>query len=198
MAQTIKKQKCTRCGHEWYPESETLPKYCPRCHSPYWNKERRSGQTTAQKQVALAADIHALVDNLTDPDTKFMASTIMYAWLSDDPHESRITDLEYAKAEIEKTIKEHRERAEYKKQCATRCDQLAGEIRQLARDTEQAAVMQEVERVLDLIMKLPADLALQQVTEYRKNVDKATEQYREIIAKNRTQQALQLKLEARE
>jgi predicted nucleic acid-binding Zn-ribbon protein len=198
MAQTIRKQKCKRCGHDWYPESEKLPKYCPKCKSPYWNKERRSGQTVAQKLETLAGEIHNLVDNIDDPGAKFTAETIMNAWLSDNPQQSRIADLIYAKAEIEKTIKEHRERDEYNKQCAIKFDQIAGDVRQLAKDTEQAAVIQEVERVLDLIMKLPADFALQRVTEYRKNIEKATEQYREIIAKNRTQQVLQLKLEVRE
>ncbi|MEM3260703.1 MAG: hypothetical protein QXZ38_04085 [Candidatus Micrarchaeaceae archaeon] len=32
--------KCLRCGYEWIPKKEN-PKNCPRCHSPYWFKERR-------------------------------------------------------------------------------------------------------------------------------------------------------------
>jgi predicted nucleic acid-binding Zn-ribbon protein len=40
MAATIKKVKCTRCGYEWYPRSETLPERCPHCKSPYWNRAR--------------------------------------------------------------------------------------------------------------------------------------------------------------
>lgn len=36
---------CTRCGHNWQPRQEaqrikSMPKQCPRCHSPYWNKPR--------------------------------------------------------------------------------------------------------------------------------------------------------------
>jgi predicted Zn-ribbon and HTH transcriptional regulator len=32
---------CLRCGHDWLRRSLTaLPKQCPRCHSPYWNKKR--------------------------------------------------------------------------------------------------------------------------------------------------------------
>lgn len=31
--------KCTRCKHQWIPRSTNYPKVCPRCNSPYWNKE---------------------------------------------------------------------------------------------------------------------------------------------------------------
>jgi uncharacterized OB-fold protein len=31
--------KCKRCGHEWIPRVEN-PKWCSRCNSPYWDKER--------------------------------------------------------------------------------------------------------------------------------------------------------------
>ncbi len=39
---SIEKQKCNRCGYEFYPRHETLPQTCPnpRCRSPYWNKNR--------------------------------------------------------------------------------------------------------------------------------------------------------------
>jgi len=32
---------CKRCGHTWYPRKNTLPTVCPKCTSPYWNKDRR-------------------------------------------------------------------------------------------------------------------------------------------------------------
>ena len=32
---------CKRCFHQWIPRSQELPKVCPHCNSPYWNKERR-------------------------------------------------------------------------------------------------------------------------------------------------------------
>ena len=31
--------KCKRCGHSWHPNRPKLPKVCPACCSPYWNKE---------------------------------------------------------------------------------------------------------------------------------------------------------------
>jgi hypothetical protein len=33
--------KCLRCGHAWTLRI-AKPRLCPKCHSPYWNKPRRS------------------------------------------------------------------------------------------------------------------------------------------------------------
>jgi Zn finger protein HypA/HybF involved in hydrogenase expression len=35
----IIKITCKRCSHTWIPRKENI-KQCPKCHSPYWNKER--------------------------------------------------------------------------------------------------------------------------------------------------------------
>jgi len=32
--------KCKRCDHQWIPRSPNKPKVCPKCNSPYWDKER--------------------------------------------------------------------------------------------------------------------------------------------------------------
>lgn len=35
--------RCLRCGHTWPskdPMAPDLPKVCPKCKSPYWNKPR--------------------------------------------------------------------------------------------------------------------------------------------------------------
>ncbi len=32
--------ECGRCGHKWDLKRGVVPKTCPVCHSPYWNKER--------------------------------------------------------------------------------------------------------------------------------------------------------------
>jgi len=31
---------CKRCGWDWGTRKENDPKNCPKCCSPYWNKER--------------------------------------------------------------------------------------------------------------------------------------------------------------
>lgn len=37
----IMKQKCIRCGYEWWPKDPTrLPGTCPKCKSPYYNRRR--------------------------------------------------------------------------------------------------------------------------------------------------------------
>ncbi len=44
--------RCLRCGHEWIPRSpisgeleapsgDDLPRVCPKCKSPYWDRERQ-------------------------------------------------------------------------------------------------------------------------------------------------------------
>ncbi len=36
----LPKLQCNRCYHEWIPRTEKTPDRCPKCISPYWNKER--------------------------------------------------------------------------------------------------------------------------------------------------------------
>lgn len=31
--------ECNRCEYTWIPK-KVSPKFCPRCRSPYWNKQR--------------------------------------------------------------------------------------------------------------------------------------------------------------
>ena len=31
---------CLRCGHIWLQRFARLPKHCPKCNSPYWNRLR--------------------------------------------------------------------------------------------------------------------------------------------------------------
>lgn len=33
--------RCERCSHEWLPrQSDTKPRVCPKCKSPYWDRPR--------------------------------------------------------------------------------------------------------------------------------------------------------------
>ena len=51
---------CERCGYEWAPRKKEVPRYCPKCHSPYWNKKRERGlaiekfEKTGKKKRILA------------------------------------------------------------------------------------------------------------------------------------------------
>jgi predicted Zn-ribbon and HTH transcriptional regulator len=41
----IKGHRCYRCGHEWKPNNmKQLPKVCPKCKSPYWDKPKTNGE----------------------------------------------------------------------------------------------------------------------------------------------------------
>lgn len=37
----MKKHKCKRCEHSWFPRKVEKPTVCPECKSPYWNKKRK-------------------------------------------------------------------------------------------------------------------------------------------------------------
>ena len=39
----LKGYKCERCNHKWVPREESKPTVCPKCKSPYWDKEKRKG-----------------------------------------------------------------------------------------------------------------------------------------------------------
>ena len=47
----IKIHKCLRCEHEWPSRLERLPKQCPACRSPYWNRPKVK-QSGPQRQLA--------------------------------------------------------------------------------------------------------------------------------------------------
>ena len=37
----VEKYVCERCKHIWESRIKTIPKYCPACKSPYWNKPKK-------------------------------------------------------------------------------------------------------------------------------------------------------------
>lgn len=48
--------QCERCEHTWLPREresygKELPKVCPRCKSPYWNKPRQRGVKVTEPEV---------------------------------------------------------------------------------------------------------------------------------------------------
>lgn len=41
--------KCYRCGHEWLPiDPKKLPKVCPSCKTPYWDRPRLNKNKSKQ------------------------------------------------------------------------------------------------------------------------------------------------------
>ena len=41
MLALIRENRCYRCEYTWESKSKKLPKVCPRCKSPYWDRPRR-------------------------------------------------------------------------------------------------------------------------------------------------------------
>ncbi len=39
----IRIHRCLRCGYDWPSRLDRLPKVCPKCNSPYWNKPKWKG-----------------------------------------------------------------------------------------------------------------------------------------------------------
>jgi hypothetical protein len=39
----VKVYECKRCKHEWAGRLPRPPRVCPRCNSPYWDKEKWKG-----------------------------------------------------------------------------------------------------------------------------------------------------------
>ncbi len=36
----IPERKCKRCNHTWFIKKQQEPVVCPKCKSPYWNRDR--------------------------------------------------------------------------------------------------------------------------------------------------------------
>lgn len=49
-------RRCLRCGHEWSLRTGTEPKTCPKCRSPYWNRQRRDEQMAQVIEMERAAE----------------------------------------------------------------------------------------------------------------------------------------------
>src|SRR5690242_18527992 len=53
---TLQRQICQRCGKTWWPRQSTKPARCPRCKSPYWDKQRRIRGTIAPFKEAVSKE----------------------------------------------------------------------------------------------------------------------------------------------
>jgi len=46
----LKKLKCKRCSYRWIPRQEDV-RLCPRCHSSYFDKEKKNGKKNLDKNL---------------------------------------------------------------------------------------------------------------------------------------------------
>ena len=46
-------RECMRCHHRWLPRQSSLPRQCPKCHSPYWQTPRQYSKRGRPKGVRL-------------------------------------------------------------------------------------------------------------------------------------------------
>lgn len=55
---TVMGYRCLRCEHEWIPrgDADQEPKVCPKCKSPYWDKERRQSPATSYEHFKSAVE----------------------------------------------------------------------------------------------------------------------------------------------
>lgn len=42
--------ECERCGYQWIPRNKTIPKNCPKCKSPYWDKLKTKFNTAKREE----------------------------------------------------------------------------------------------------------------------------------------------------
>tara|TARA_Y100000310_G_C20699949_1_gene828809 strand:- start:3029 stop:3643 length:615 start_codon:yes stop_codon:yes gene_type:complete len=59
---------CKRCYHSWRRRRKQLPKVCPRCKSPYWDKLRKRQSKAITKEVILrlVAEVIRTHDNIIE------------------------------------------------------------------------------------------------------------------------------------
>lgn len=44
--------ECFRCGHRWNPRANKLPKVCPKCKNPNWNRLRTEKKQQEERNVS--------------------------------------------------------------------------------------------------------------------------------------------------
>ena len=46
--------KCKRCKYSWFPRQEARARWCPSCHSPYWDKDKVRGVVVSAVPVKVS------------------------------------------------------------------------------------------------------------------------------------------------
>jgi len=55
---------CNRCYHTWKKRKATVPKFCPNCKSPYWNKKRKKKVVMKKLIMKMEEEIINFHDNI--------------------------------------------------------------------------------------------------------------------------------------
>jgi predicted Zn-ribbon and HTH transcriptional regulator len=53
---TVPGYECTRCTYQWIPRTERKPTICPRCKSPYWDKEPMRARKEVRREEPSASE----------------------------------------------------------------------------------------------------------------------------------------------
>ena len=61
---TIKGFRCTRCQHEWVPKTDRKPTICPKCKSPYWDRDPAAANLEKAKNARLIAAAPEMYERL--------------------------------------------------------------------------------------------------------------------------------------
>lgn len=73
---TVMGFRCERCGHEWIPrgQAEELPRVCPKCRSPWWNRPRKAMMPYDEFKTRVVQAIEAAGRPLTWTEIRTAAS----------------------------------------------------------------------------------------------------------------------------
>src|SRR5271156_4436119 len=63
---TVMGFRCERCSHEWIPNGDKEPLVCPKCHSPYWNKPRKTASRKATSMLTYEEFRNKIRDTLKE------------------------------------------------------------------------------------------------------------------------------------
>lgn len=55
----LPKFHCLHCEHEWYPRNEEIPRVCPKCKSPRWDKPLKYPKKSSKLREKTATRVKA-------------------------------------------------------------------------------------------------------------------------------------------
>ena len=102
----IQAQTCLKCGHAWFPRTQTRPRVCPKCHSPYWQNYGKIGNQKHEELVAKYAEEYE------NKGCKVIEATVLPDLIIINWMERTVTavEVETNKLRIQTKLKRYRER----------------------------------------------------------------------------------------